>query len=76
MWPCIAGLKNTEDVLIGLDSEKCGISLPSHVLKASSKAMAIEEDGDNLRMVLMKLHDAAGDPKKRRICRRFVITRE
>ena len=26
----------------GLHSERCGISLPSHVLKASSKAMAIE----------------------------------
>jgi len=26
-------------------------------------------------MVLMKLHDAVGRPKKRRICRRFVATR-
>jgi len=29
-----------------------------------------------LCMVLIKLHDAAGGPKKRRICRRFVVTRD
>jgi hypothetical protein len=51
-----------EDVLIGLHSERCDSSLPSHVLKASSKAMAIEKDEDPLCMVLMKLHDAAGGP--------------
>jgi len=42
VWPCAADLKDMEDVLIGLHSERCGISLPSHVLKASSKAMTIE----------------------------------
>ena len=42
VWPCAADLKDMEDVLIGLHSQRCGISLPSHVLKASSKAMTIE----------------------------------
>jgi len=42
VWPCAAGLKDMEDVLIGLRSERFDISLPSHVPKASSKAMTIE----------------------------------
>jgi len=42
VWPGTADLKDMEDVLIGLHSERSGISLPSHVLKAFSKAMTIE----------------------------------
>ena len=42
VWPCAADLKDMEDVLIGLHLKRCGISLPSHVLKASSKAITIE----------------------------------
>jgi len=62
VWPCAADLKDMEDVLIGLHSERCGINLPPHVLKASSKAITIEQDGKPFRMVLMRLHDAAGGP--------------
>ena len=62
-------------MLAGLHSEKCGgcASLPSYVLKACSRAVASEYDGDLFRMILMKLHDADG-PKRRKICRRFVVT--
>ena len=67
-------------MLTGLHLERpqCGgcVNLPSHVLKASSKAITSDQDGDPFRMVLMKLHEAAGGPNRRKICRRFVTTRD
>jgi len=66
-----------EDVLTGLHSEECSrcASFPSHVLKASSKAITSEYDGYPFRMVLMKLHDAADRPKRHNICLGFFATR-